>query len=252
MPKKSVYARKYKNTARKIKNTGKAVGTAVRQVKNSIPKVVQLAQQVEFLMSMVNAEKKNQQFTDTTVYKIAQNNGAGSGALAVDITPTISQGSSEDQRNGDSIKVCSMCAQFELSNNSFLTLQSTKVTLYVVRQYENDYTTANIIPFFLLNNPFSGVIDYNSDRNYQFFKKFKVMAQKTVTIKQNQNDSANQIQKVNIKVPLKLDYHMRYNKGLTTLITNPVFLIAVADSGDTAGTNYINIQMGNAIYYYDN
>ena len=211
-----------------------------------------LYKEITAIKKLLNAEKKNQQYTDTTVYKVAQNNGAGSGALTVDITPVISQGSSEDQRNGDSIKVCSMCAQFELSTNSFLTLQSTKVTIYVVRQLENDYTTANIIPFFLLNNPFSGVIDYNSDRNYQFFKKFVVMAQKTVTLRQNQNDSANQVQKVNIKVPLKLDYHMRYNKGLTTLITNPVFLIAVADSGDTAGTNYINIQMGNAIYYYDN
>lgn len=211
-----------------------------------------LYKEITAIKKMINAEKQNADTTDTATYNLAEKNGANSGLQAFDITPTISQGSSEDQRKGDSLKIVAYCLQIEVSTNSFNTLQDTRYKFYLVRQPRNPTTGASIYNDFLEPNVFSGVIDYNSNRDYGHFKDYIVMAEIKGVLKQNTNDSANQIRRNNHKVARKCSYHVRYQKGTTTIDENPITLIAVADSGDRATSNYIKFQYALKVYYYDN
>lgn len=214
---------------------------------------MRLYSEVAALKKMVNAEKKNSETAVTTTYKMAQNFGAASGARILSVMPTISQGSSEDQRNGDSLKVCSLCMQFEVRSNSFNTLQSTRYKFYLVRQPINPTATdATALAEFLEPNTFSGVIDYNSNRNYQHMRDWVVVGTASGIIKQNTNDSLNQIQQQQKKIARKTEFHVRFDKGTNSILQNNLRLIAVADAGDWNGTNYIEFQYSCKVYYYDN
>lgn len=243
---KKVFRKQKKNVGRYIKKRYFKGGNV------SDPKLKTMFRDVMRLKNMVNAEKKNIDSADTANYLVAQNNGAGTGSRCIDVTPVIAQGVSEDQRNGDSLKVCSYCLQTEVSSNSFNTLQNTKYQFFLIRQPTNPLATGNTLAAFFEDNTFSGVVDYNSNRNYQNFKDFVVMRTWKGIIKQNTNDSNNQVQKANHKVYGKCDFHIRYSKGTTTILNNPIYLIAVADAGDIAGTNHIFFKWSMKLYFYDN
>lgn len=211
-----------------------------------------LYKEVQAIKKMVNAEKKNADTISTTTVNFAEKNGAASGGNCFDIMPTISQGNTEDQRNGDSLKVCSAVFQFEVSTNSFNTTQATRYKIYIIRQPTNPVSTATAYINLLEPNAFSSVIDYNSNRDYEHYKDFIVMKTINGYLKQNTNDSANQVQKNQHKVAMKCNYHVRYEKGTTTILNNPIYAVVVADSGDVATTNFIRLQYSTKIYFYDN
>ncbi len=211
-----------------------------------------LYKEITAIKKMINAEKKNADTTSTSITNFAQNNGAGSGQAVFSVMPIIAQGSSEDQRNGDSLKICSLCFQCEVFTNSFNTIQDTRYKIYLIRQPTNPVSGSNVANQFLEPNPFSGVNDYNSNRDYEHFKDYIVIGMIRGVLKQNTNDSANQIRKNQHKLARKLQYHVRYEKGTTIILNNTLYIVAVADSGDTATNNYIRMQYSTKVYYYDN
>lgn len=213
---------------------------------------MKLYKEIAAIKKVINAEKKNADTTSTTIFNFAQNNGASSGQYVNSVMPIIAQGSSEDQRNGDSLKICAICFQVEVFTNSFNTLQDTRYKFYLVRQPVNPVGGTAVATYFLEPNPFSGVNDYNSNRNYEHFKDYIVIGEIKGVLKQNTNDSLNQIRKNNHKIAKKVDYHVRYEKGTTNILNNILYVIAVADSGDTATSNYIRFQYSTKVYYYDN
>lgn len=212
---------------------------------------MKLYKEVAMLKKVINAEKQNADIAGGP-YNFAQNFAAATGTICVDMMPTISQGSSEDQRKGDSLKVSSMCFQVEIYTNSFNTLQDTRYKIYVIRQPTNPVSTATTISNFLEPNVFSGVVDFNSNRDYEHFKDFTVLGVLRGVLKQNTNGSVGQIRKNQHKLAIKCNYHVRYEKGTTNIINNPIYFLAVADSGDINGTNFITMNFSNKVYYYDN
>lgn len=211
-----------------------------------------LYKDVMTLKNMVNAEKKNADTTDTAVYQLAQYAGALTGSQSILITPTIAQGASEDQRNGDSIKVCSMVLQIQVKNNASLTLQDMNYKFYIVRQPINPVATGTVPSVLLQPSVFSGVIDYNSNRDYQNFQDLEVMGVIKGSLKYNSNSAVGMYSSKNHLFARKFDFHIRYDKGTTTIINNPIYLVAVCDSGDRSGTNEITFQYSNKLYFYDN
>jgi len=237
----------YKKTAKKVYR--KVIHPYVNK-KKGYNNRMKLYKEVAALKKMVNAEKKNADYVSTALIDFAQNSGAGSGGLCFTIAPNIPQGSSEDQRNGDSIKVCSLCIQFEVMNNGLLTLQDTRYKFYIFRQAKNPVAAGTAYTDFLEPNAFSGVIDYNSNRNYQNFNDFTMIGMVSGLIKQSYTAGI-QSKKQHI-VARKQNFHIRFDKGATTLMTNQIYVLAVADSGDKAGTNKLMFQISHRLFFYDN
>lgn len=248
---------KFKPVKRIIRNVASSAKKAIKKrytTKGGSANYAQIAKDVMMLKNMVNAEKKNADITDTTQYGFAQNNGLASGAIQFSIVPTMAQGIGEDNRIGDSVKVVSMVFQAEVSTNSFFTLQDTRYKIYIVRQNANPNGATLAITDFLEPNVFSGVVDYNSNRNYQHYTDFQVLGVINGKLGQNQNDSLNQVRKNQHKIARKVDFHIRYEKGTNNIIQNQIYMFAVADSGDRAagGTNILKLQYSSKFFFYDN
>lgn len=243
-----------KNSVRKV---GGVVKKAIKKryvAKGGNYKYDQMFKDVMTLKRMVNAEKKNADLTDTTQYAFAQNLGVNSGAYVSSIIPTMAQGIGEDNRIGDSVKICSLVFQAEVETNSFNTIQDTKYKLYLVRQPTNPVSGATVLTNFLEPNVFSGVVDYNSNRNYQNFKDFVIIGVINGKLTQNSNDSVGQVKKNQHKIAKKCEFHVRYDKGTNNILNNNIHLIAVADSGDVGspGLNILKIRYSMKVFFYDN
>lgn len=244
----------YKKYARKFKRNVIAPYTSKKK-NRGYKNRMQLYKEVSAIKKMINAEKKNADFTDTSLIPLAQKQGSNTGGQCLNIMPTISQGSSEDQRNGDSLKVCSWAYKINIQTNEFFTLQDVRYKIFIVRQERNPVTTGSTgISQFLETNPFSGVEDFYSNRNYEHFKDWTVMGTATGILRPNTNNSSGQYRSNTHTIARKQQFHVRYDKGTNTVLNNPVYVILVASEGDRAATltNIVNFQHTMKLYYYDN
>lgn len=213
----------------------------------------QIAKHVKMLKGLVNAEKQNADFTISNPTRFALSNGAtGTGAQIFSIHPTISQGVSEDQRKGDTYKICSMLLQMRITYDQ--TFQDLYYKMYIVRKPDQVFTPSltTELTNFLEPNPFTGLVDYNSLRNYQQFKDYVVIKQMSGTLKANVSSVLNSQISKQIKVPLKLNFHTRYNKGTNNIVANELFCILVADDKAINATDSPEFECHNRIWYYDN
>lgn len=221
----------------------------------SNPKISTMARDVMRLKQMINAEKQNIESTTTVEYPLAQYNGVSSsgGQVLEGILPSISQGIGEDNRKGDSVKICSWVVKFQVYNNGSDTVSGVNYRFYILRQPINPLDSANTFTKFLENNPFSGVRDYYSNRDYQHFKDFVVMGVVSGKLKANESGDVTQGAKTNVHtIARKQEFHIRYDKGTNTVLNNKVFLVAVASDGDRSTNNKIFFKYSSKFYYYDN
>lgn len=212
-----------------------------------------LYRDVANLKKMINAEKQNVESSDTTVFSFAQKNSTSTGSRTLPLMPTLTQGVGEDQRKGDSIKVCSCVLKLNVQTNKNNTLQDVGYKFYLVRQPTNPDTSASSArDNFLETNPFSGVIDMYSNRDYQHFKDYEVIGVVQGKLTQNTNDSIGMYKSNYHTLARKCNFHIRYNKGTTDILNNKIWLIAVASEGDINALNYIQFQYSYKVYFYDN
>jgi hypothetical protein len=219
----------------------------------SNPKIQTMARDVMRLKSMINAEKQNATSLVTTEYPLAQFNGVSSSGLQeINLMPTISQGISEDQRKGDSLKICSWALKIHAYTNGGDTFNGCNYRFYVLREPNNPNSLGNLADNFLETNQFSGVIDYHSNRDYQHFKDYIVMGTVSGKFKAPENTTLSGNKANTHTLARKQEFHIRYDKGTTNIINNPIRLLAVASDGDRSGNNKIFFKYSFKVYYYDN
>lgn len=211
----------------------------------------QIAKDVKMLKGLVNAEKQNADFSVNTPTKFARVSSSGSGAVILSIHPTISQGISEDQRKGDTYKVCSMLLQAQIRCTS--NISDINYKIYIVRKPTQALvaTHAGDLANLLEPNPFTGVQDFNSLRNYEQFRDFRVMKVITGKIRGAEGTTSN----INVKqhvCPLKCDFHTRYDKGTTNIEHNELFAVFVADEKINTAADAPTFELHNRIWFYDN
>jgi len=243
--------RKY--VKKQVKRAGKYVKKRYFKGKGySNPKISTIARDVMRLKSIVNSEKQNAESTSTATHTLGQFNGATTGFNSFALMPTIAQGVGEDQRKGDSIKVCSWCLKIQAFNYGPDTVNDVNYKFYVVTQPVNPVGAATAGFQFLEANPFSGVIDSNSNRNYQHYKDFRVLGVISGKLKAMDDPSSTSARTNNHTLARKQEFHIRYQKGTTTIMNNDIYLIAVASDGDIATANRCGFMYSFKVYYYDN
>lgn len=213
----------------------------------------QIARDVRMLKGLVNAEKQNADFSVNTPVPFAQqaSSGGPTGAKILSIHPTVPQGFGEDQRKGDTYKICSMLFQAKI--RSAANTADINYKIYICRKPTQRLTatTTGDLANLLVNNPFTGVIDFNSLRNYEQYKDFVVI--KMIKGKINGSESASS--NVNVRqviCPLKLNFHTRYDKGTNTIEHNELFAVFVADEKLATNSDAPTYEIHNRIWFYDN
>lgn len=214
------------------------------------------------LKNMVNAEKKmiDNTLLTTTVGQCKIN---ATGAIYQDITPVIAQGDGYNARNGRSLKFCGMQLRLQLHQQASVH-DGAKFTLYVVIPEDPIPLAQSLLEFFD-NDVITGIVDYNSNRNPDFMKNYKIIAKKTMTIRPDNYSGAPQVVR-DYQFNLKLNHHLRYDKNTSTVTEGSMYLFVVCNTGNADPTNAstlggighsgantgFNAYIANRFWYYDN
>jgi len=214
----------------------------------------------------LNVEKKNIEFIEQQDIAIGQYSGASdTGQSVTDLTPVIAQGVGYNQRTGNSVKIVSCMIKGQIKQQS-ATRHPMRIKLCLYKVVGTPISTSTILSGgqILQVNPLTGCTDYNSDRNVNYFKEFKLLQTKYVYLQPD--PTSGEIMINNFKFLLKMNHHLKWNNDTTTLTDGQLVLHAFCDSGNSnltvAGTGTsvpvlaVNtgaiLQMYSKFYYVDN
>lgn len=215
--------------------TGNRYGRGWKQI--ATKGIPQMVRDVAMLKSMVNAEKKRFVITSTSAQSIGQVNYNSSGYLAVDITPTPSENATQSGRSGSSVKLNSAYMKFQFYHQSS-TVHNIKLKMYVVQVLGVQSTgPGTFLGNMFLSNSFvsPSITDFNSQLNPDYFRQYRIIKQKTVSLPPDSVSNAQVIKEV--AVPLKFrNYHVRFNQDTNTVTAGQLFLFILADSGNISSS----------------
>lgn len=218
------------------------------------PNIKNIASDVAMLKHLVNIEKKRFDFTLSSAASFAQSNTVGvSGQYAISLSPnTIAEGVAQGQRIGQSIKLVSGFLSMQIQQQANA-INDLKIKWLIVCRPDNSSLPSNAtsIAQFFEPNPFSGVNDYYSSRDPEYFNAFKIIRQGTINLKQDNITTGTSI--VQKRIPLKLDLHQKYNTDtVTPTVKNNVMLFIQCSGGDVALGTGATIVYNMRWYYTDN
>jgi len=230
---------------------GAAKGIRKRYVKKRQPRMVNIIKDLAMLKHLVNVEKKRYDVTFTT-QTVAQNAGAISGAYMLNITPSPNEGVTGGTRIGLSIKLVSCCIDMKFAQQAN-NVNDMKLRYYIVCRPDSSitYSGTQTRDQLLEPNPFSGVVDYWSNRDPEYFTAFKIIKTGVINLKQDQITSGQSI--VQKKIPLKLNHHLKFPNDNSSVSTkNNFWLVVTGSSGDTGTTSGATMDYNARWYYTDN
>lgn len=239
------------------KRNRRIASKAVAAVKNRYVskkglKYNQIARDVYTLKRALNVEKKRIDVAQGNGVSFGQFAGATTGMYATDITPAPAQGITGNTRNGLSIKLVSACMDIQINQSTSCNNEFRYKWFIVCRPDASLATNASVASTqFFENNLFSGVIDYHSNRDPEYYHQFRVL--KTGYGKLTQDQIASQTSYNQFKVPLRLKHHLKFNTDASTTTTkNQLFLFIVADSGDSTLLTGGQVRFNVRYYFVDN
>lgn len=233
--------RKYAGKARK------AVVGAVK--KRYAPKgkinYAKIANDAAKLVKLMNVEKKYQ--TNTVQSRTTSSTGAD----IYDCTPVIAQGLGGENRTGNSVKLVSARMDIQIKTQSAVT-NAIKYKYWLICKPDGVYSSlSTVIGQFLDPNVFSSAIDYHSQRDPEFFKSYRVICTGQGTIAPEQLSAQQGIAQFHRN--LKLSHHLKYdNNSFTSTTQNAMFLVMVADTGDSALNTGLVYDTSIRYWYVDN
>lgn len=235
-------------------------------------RISQIMKDVNYLKSVLNPEKKRFQL-QTTDAKFGQISGNNNAYWVTDVTPVPSQGVTSVTRTGNSIKVHSSHLRFQFQAMSSSNGSPIKIKVMLVKVIGEPQLISSAPTELLKPNPFilnagsnAGIIDYNSDRREDTFRRFVVLRQKSVTLRANYHTGQHQLTDVSMGVKFK-SHHVKFTTdGNQTVADGQLFILCLADNGNssdatvstltgtpqTAINTGINLQYDISTWYYDN
>lgn len=236
MAKKTVQGKKsyIKKVGANIYNAAKARYAG----KNWGSNIKNIAGDVMMLKNLLNVEKKrhSQSIQGQPLSQVLVN---ANGAASFDITPIMGQGVTAETRNGASIKVTGMYAMFQFVHQS-ATSSPIKGCIYIFKILggrANATATASL-PEVWKPNPFitgGSIIDYNSQRNTDYFKEFKLLKKQYFKVACDALTGQQQISNVSIPIKLK-NHHVRFDNNSTTVTSGQIFAFILVDNGNAGAT----------------
>jgi len=223
-----------------------------RYVKKGMPNVANIYKDVKMLKSLINIEKKRYDVPLAVPGIVGQYNTLLlSGQYVADISPRPAQGVTLNTRVGNSFKIVSAMISIQFAQQ-VTAVNDVKLKWFIVCLKDNSDvpTIANSITRFFEPNPFSNVNDYYSNRDPEFFTNFRVI--KTGVANLRQDSVTGGTSYVQVKCPLKLNIHQKYNTDVSVTTTkNQLLLMVVASSGDVATNTAATLQYNCRYYYTD-
>lgn len=239
--------KKYVKTGvkRGIKEFGKTYGISygrrgLRMKKSTPQKLAALATTVAGIAARLNVEKKYVTGSVQTGF-VAQTNFIGGADLPgyyfTELTPVIPQGTGENERNGNSLKLTGFHSKFQFRQQP--NCHSDRRLRMMLIKTTSDKSLPNILTEMYDLNPLTGIIDYHSNKDYTNNKdSHKVILTKNFKVRQlaggpgfTQNPDGKAI--ADCEMNLKMQEMLRYELNTST---NPndirFYLVIFCDTGN--------------------
>lgn len=246
----------FKKVGKFIQKSGikKTYANVRKAAKKRYSKRSNIAKDVAMLKHLVNVEKKRQDSTVTIPQPFARANAGSDGAYHQIISPVILQGIAQGERTGNSVKLVSGCLDVSIDQQANA-LNANKIKLMIVCRPENagGYSSTTTLNQLLEVNPFTLRRDFYSNRDPEYFSEFKII--KTVTMSLNQDQITSGTARIQKKIPLRFNHHLKFNTdGSTTTTKNQFYLIVTASDGEMASPTLTGAQIAYNMrwYYTDN
>jgi len=225
----------------------------------------QVVKDVAMLKGLINTEKKylDASYSNT----VGQCLGNSRGDNFQDITPIPTQNVTYNGRTGQSIKLVSATIQLIINNQATQRVkQKIRFDIYYIKGDPKTITGMNNELYD--PNPLTTIVDYMSNRNPNNFSDFKKICSRVVYYPEEPHSgSGAAARQKTLKINLKLNHHLRFDKNTNTLISGQIYIHAVTETGNcslaTAVTTLPYIQntvintgftvnMWTRFYYVDN
>lgn len=193
---------------------------------------------------LLNTEKKR---NELNFYgrNVGQVNGTASGHDTFEITPAPSQGNGYGNRTGGSISFRSSYIACQVIQQPF-NQQPMRLMVRLIMTTNGDaFDATEFLQYnrFLYATNSVAIYDSLCDRDPDFFRKYKVIRQKMVTLKADATENAtNGYNYVvnNFKMLLnfgKYGHHVRFDNNTSTSTGKRFFILVTADTGNIAATD---------------
>lgn len=223
----------YKKFGRKARKYGKKIYKKVVKPyvnkKKGYKNRLKLYKEIGAIKRMMNAEKK-QKSVFINGAGVAQLANGADGIYCNSITPTITQGSGYDNRNGRSIKLSGAYLRGKFTSQSN-TINKIKYNVMIVRVVGAPQSTANIVAGMFNVDPLAGIRNIFAGRNPDRFTDYRIITSRNFVLYPDSISGQTGI--INYQMPLKLNHHIRYNLNTNTIEEGELFVIIRADSGDS-------------------
>ena len=236
-----------KRTAGKVWSAGKKAVKGRYAPKGKV-NYGRIASDAAKLVQLMNVEKK---YIDGV---ITSNDTPFSQAnfYAVDVTPVLTQGITNNTRNGNSVKLVSGRFDFQikadvLTSNEF----RYRWVLVCVPDSQTVQSAGTVTQRMFDTNIFGSYYDYHSQRDPEFMKSFKVVSSGSGKLTADSISGQAGINQFHQN--LKLNHHLRYDSNASSIVTsNAMYLIVLGDSGSTLGTTGGLLSWSSRFWYVDN
>lgn len=241
--------------------TGNRYGRGYSQILSK--GVPQMVKDISYLKSVINSEKLRITVHNASPVPVSQVNANANGYYILDITPVPAQGDGVSNRTGSSLKLHSSSINLQLYQQS-AAISPMKFKIFIIKVNGNPDLLTNVVGQFLVANPFNTATDYNSNRNPDFMKNFRVLRVIKTSLAPDNLTSAVSMRELRIGLKYK-NHHVRYDRNTTTVTNGQIVMLITVDSGNqsttTASTLNVPVQATNTgalvnwfydHYYYDN
>jgi len=231
----------FKKYARKAFTTVKKAAKKRYGTKTGGVRMTQLMRDVALVKRSLNVEKKHIQSIVANSITVGQCNGnTDTGYSILDVTPAIVQGVGYSNMTGNSVKLVSVALHGQIRQQS-ATQHPMRVRVVLYKVVGTPIPVATQISGNQLYdvNPLTSLTDYNSTRNTNYFRQFKILKTKTLYIQPDPTSGEMMIS--NFAIIMKMSHHLKFNQNSTTLTDGQICCAVYADSGNgsasTASTN---------------
>lgn len=207
-------------------------------------KFSQVAKDLAWVKSRLNVEKKLYIGAVQTA-DVAQVDNNNLGYYRLNLTPTISQGDGESERNGNSLKFTGFNQKLQFLGQSRC-FTTRRIKVHYIKTTDTTSSVDNIINDVYQENPLTGLVDYHSELNYTNNKKaHRIVMKRNYTVRASSGmdvDSntghSNSRPLGDMNISMKMNDVCRFGgDGSTTIQDYRIIMVVFCDTGNRHASN---------------
>lgn len=200
-----------------------------------------IVKDVQFLKSIVNAEKKRIDLT-ASGQLVGQCNANAAGLYQLDVTPIPTEGSTYNDRNGSSIKLTASHFSFQMWHTTLSnSLSRLRFKFMIFQVLGQPQTVSTFITNIFNATSWSGLIDFNSMLNPDYRGQYRIIRTVTKSLRELQIASSNQQEILDVKFGIRYNrgkgHHIRYVGDNNAVADGQLIMVILCDNGNISGSS---------------